>query len=90
MTKTVANFQFANKAIKLNWNFIDIMIINRGTATAYINNLPLRPVSATFAGDVFTLSANEGEIIQGNWDLTFEPGAAVTACNVYIVWRYRA
>lgn len=90
MIKTVANFQFANKAIKLNWNFIDIMIINRGTATAYINNLPLRPVSATFAGDVFTLSANEGEIIQGNWDLTFEPGAAVAACNVYIVWRYRA
>lgn len=88
--KTLTTFQSANKPQKLNFDFIDIMISNRGAATAYINNFPLRPVSATFAGDVFTLSANQNEFIAGNFDLTFDPAAAVADCSVFIVWRYYA
>lgn len=83
---TVIEFKSYNLTgeLPLNNNTNSLLLINKGTAIAYINGLPLA------AGESWGDSRNAGEVITGKIVITFEQGAAVTTCLMHVqLTRYK-
>ena len=66
------------EAINIDSKCIDITIVNKGTATAYVNNYPL------LTNELKTVSCNQGEILLSKYSITFD---TVGTQEVYIFRR---
>lgn len=88
LLETTVIFKSFNQSTQLSLECLDIAITNRGTVNAYINDRLILPSTADYTGETYVISANQGEVITGNYQLRFDPGAVVSDCLVFVEWRY--